>query len=192
MFEITTEAEDYIADLFEQQDEKDLSLKIGVDNAGTPNALVSFNFCFPKDLGDEYQKFEYKGFDSYINKEHFEFLKGSNVELKDEGNGKKLTILAPNAKGTPPADDASLEEKIKWTIAADVTPMLASHGGFVELVEITGDKDVVLNFGGGCQGCSSVKVTLKSGVEGQLKSKHPEIRNVLDATDHSETTNSYM
>jgi Fe/S biogenesis protein NfuA len=50
----------------------------------------------------------------------------------------------------------------------------------------------VLNFGGGCQGCSSVKVTLKNGVEGQLKAKHPEIRNVLDATDHTQTTNAYM
>ena len=192
MFEITPEAETYIADLFSQQDEKELSLKIGVESPGTPNALVSFNFCFPKDLGDEYQKFEYIGFNSYINKEHFEFLKGSNVELKDEGNGKKLTILAPNAKGTPPAADASLEEKIKWTIAADLTPMLASHGGFVELIEITKDMDVVLNFGGGCQGCSSVKVTLKSGVETQLKAKHPEIRNVVDSTDHSDTANSYM
>jgi Fe-S cluster biogenesis protein NfuA len=31
-------------------------------------------------------------------------------------------------------------------------------------VEITKDMDVILNFGGGCQGCSSVKVTLKNGV----------------------------
>lgn len=192
MFEITKDAEEYIANLFAEQDEKDLALKIGVDNAGSPNALVSFNFCFPKDLSDDYQKFAYNGFDAYIKQENLEHLKESNIELKDEGNGKKLTILAPNAKGTPPSADAPLEEKIKWTIAADITPMLASHGGFVELVEITADKDVVLNFGGGCQGCSSVKVTLKNGVEGQLKSKHPEIRNVLDATDHSETKNAYM
>ena len=192
MFKITPEAETYIADLFNQQDEKDLSLKIGVTSAGTPNALVSFNFCFPKDLGDEYQKFEYEGFNSFINKGDFDYLIDSTVELKEEGNGKKLTILAPNAKGTPPADDASLEEKIKWTIEAEVTPMLASHGGFVELVEITKDIDVVLNFGGGCQGCSSVKVTLKNGVETQLKTAHPQIRSIIDSTDHTETSNSYM
>lgn len=192
MFEITKEAEEYIANLFAEQDEKDLALKIGVDNAGSPNALVSFNFCFPKDLSDDYQKFAYQGFDAYIKQENLEHLKESNIELKEEGSHKKLTILAPNAKGTPPSEDAPLEEKIKWTIAADITPMLASHGGFVELVKITEDKDVILNFGGGCQGCSSVKVTLKNGVEGQLKSKHPEIRNVLDATDHTDSKNAYM
>jgi hypothetical protein len=53
-------------------------------------------------------------------------------------------------------------------------------------VEITKDMDVILNFGGGCQGCSSVKVTLKNGVEAQLKSIYPEINNVLDVTDHSQ------
>nr|SMN01863.1 NfuA Fe-S protein maturation [uncultured Candidatus Thioglobus sp.] len=114
------------------------------------------------------------------------------MALKDEGSAKKLTITAPNAKGEAPKDDAPLEEKIKYTIAAEVNPQLASHGGFVDLVEITGDKDVILNFGGGCQGCSSVKVTLKNGVETQLKSIYPEIRNILDVTDHTQKENAYM
>jgi len=60
------------------------------------------------------------------------------------------------------------------------------------LVEITDDMDVVLNFGGGCQGCSSVKVTLKNGVEAQLKGLYPEIKNILDVTDHSKKENAYM
>jgi Fe/S biogenesis protein NfuA len=192
MFDITGEAEQYIAKLFADQDDKDLALKIGVDNAGSPNALVSFNFCYPKDLDKKYQRFPYGGFDAYIDENNFEHLKSSNVELKDEGGNQKLTISAPNAKGTPPAKDAPLEEHIKWTIASEISPQLALHGGFLELVEITQDKDVVLNFGGGCQGCSSVKFTLKNGVESQLKAKYPQIRNVLDVTDHTETSNAYM
>jgi Fe/S biogenesis protein NfuA len=119
-------------------------------------------------------------------------LKDSEVALKEEGSSKKLTITAPNAKGEVPKDDAPLAEKIKYTIAAEVNPQLASHGGFVDLVEITDDMDVVLNFGGGCQGCSSVKVTLKNGVEAQLKSIYPEIKNILDVTDHSQKENAYM
>lgn len=192
MFEITQEAEEYIATLFESQEDKDLALKIGVDNAGTPNAAVSFNFCYPKDLDDSFEQFSYTGFSAYIAKENFEYLKGSNVELKEEMSNKKLTISAPNAKGTPPSEDAPFEEHLKWTIAAEVSPQLASHGGYVELVEVTKDMDVVLNFGGGCQGCSSVKFTLKNGVETQLKTKYPQIRNVLDVTDHTNTANAYM
>jgi Fe/S biogenesis protein NfuA len=192
MFNITKEAEVYVADLFTQQNEKDLALQIGVEKSGTPAAVVSFNFCFPKDLTRTYKKFEYMGFDAYIDEENFDSLKDSEVALKDSGAGKKLTITAPNAKGTPPAEDAPLAEKISYFIAAEVSPGLASHGGFVELVEITEDKNVILNFGGGCQGCSSVKVTLEQGVERQLKQAFPEIHSVRDATNHTDNSNAYM
>jgi len=50
MFDITDEAETYIAKLFEDQDETDLALKVDVEKAGTPVAAVTFNFCYPKDL----------------------------------------------------------------------------------------------------------------------------------------------
>ena len=192
MFSITDEAQTYVADLFAQQDEKDLGLRVEVEQAGSPAATVTFNFCFPKDLNAGYQAFEYQGFKAYINEQNFEYLEESEVALKDEGAGKKLTITAPNAKGEEPGEDAPLAEKIKYVIAAEISPSLASHGGFVELVEITDEMDVILNFGGGCQGCSSVKVTLEQGVEAQLKARFPEIRSVRDATDHSDTQNAYM
>ncbi|NYT52312.1 MAG: NfuA family Fe-S biogenesis protein [Candidatus Vesicomyosocius endoextente] len=192
MFNITDKAKVYMADLFAQQDEKDLGLKVDVEKAGTPAATVIFNFCFPRELSKTYQKFEYEGFHVYIDKLNFVYLKDSEVALKDSSVGKKLIITAPNAKGEEPKEDASLEEKIKYVIAADITPGLASHGGFVELVEITKQIDVILNFGGGCQGCSSVKSTLEQGVEAQLKSRFPEIKSVRDVTDHANTDNAYM
>ncbi len=192
MFDITDEAKAYVADLFAQQDEQDLGLKVDVEKAGTPAAAVTFNFCFPKELSKTYQKFEYEGFYAYIDEFNFEYLKDSEVALKDAGTGKKLTITAPNAKGEEPKEDAPLEEKIKYVIAADISPGLATHGGFVELVEITKHMDVILNFGGGCQGCSSVKSTLEQGVEAQLKARFPEIKSVRDVTDHSNTNNAYM
>ncbi len=192
MFDITDEAKVYVADLFAQQDEKNLSLKVDVEKAGTPAAAVTFNFCFPKELSKKYKKFEYKGFDAYIDELNFEYLKDSEVALKDAGTGRKLTITAPNAKGEEPKEDAPLEERIKYVIAADISPGLASHGGFVKLVEITKDMDVILNFGGGCQGCSSVQSTLEKGVEAQLKARFPEIKSVRDITDHSNTDNAYM
>ncbi len=192
MFNITDEAQTYIANLFAQQDEEGLGLKVDIEKAGTPVAAVTFNFCYEKDLGKTYSKFAYKGFNAFIDKSNFDYLKESKVTLKTQDSGKKLTISAPNAKGEEPKADAPLEEKIQYTIIAQVNPQLASHGGFVELIEVTKDKSVVLNFGGGCQGCSSVKITLKNGVEAQLKSIYPEIKNVVDVTDHSQTKNAYM
>ena len=192
MFSITEEAEIYVADLFEQQDEKDLGLKVDVEKAGTPVATVTFNFCIKSDLPDSYQEFPYVGFSAFIDESNNQYLSDSHVALKVDGTNKKLTITAPNAKGEAPKDDASLEEKVLFTIVTEVNPSLASHGGFVDLVEITKKNEVVLNFGGGCQGCSSVNLTLKDGVEKQLKALYPEISAVLDATDHSYKENAYM
>ena len=192
MFSITEEAEIYVADLFEQQDEKDLGLKVDVEKAGTPVATVTFNFCIKSDLPGSYQEFPYVGFSAFIDESNNQYLSDSHVALKIDGTNKKLTITAPNAKGEAPKDDAPLEEKVLFTIVTEVNPSLASHGGFVDLVEITKKNEVVLNFGGGCQGCSSVNLTLKDGVEKQLKALYPEISAVLDATDHSYKENAYM
>jgi len=191
MFTISTEAEQYIEELFKAQDEE-LGLKIEVEKAGTPVANVTFNFCRPKELHKKYTKFEYNGFDAYISVSYLGYLKDSDVALKIDGTSKKLTITAPNAKGPAPKDDAPLEEKVKYTIYTEISPNLASHGGYCELVEITDKKEVVLNFGGGCQGCSSVALTLKDGIERQLKSHYPEIAAILDVTDHSNRENAYM
>ena len=192
MFSITEEAEVYVADLFEQQDEKDLGLKVDVEKAGTPVATVTFNFCIKSDLPDSYNEFPFVGFSAFIDESNNQFLSDSHVALKLDGTNKKLTITAPNAKGEAPKDDAPLEEKILFTIVTEVNPSLASHGGFVDLVEITEKKEVVLNFGGGCQGCSSVSLTLKEGVEKTLKERIPGINAVRDVTDHSNTENAYM
>ena len=192
MFSITEEAEIYVADLFEQQDEKDLGLKVAVEKPGTPVATVTFNFCIKSDLPETYQEFPFVGFSAFIDESNNQYLSDSHVALKIDGTNKKLTITAPNAKGEAPKDDAPLEEKVLFTIVTEVNPSLASHGGFVDLVEITKKNEVVLNFGGGCQGCSSVNMTLKDGVEKQLKGLYPEISAVLDATDHSYKENAYM
>jgi Fe/S biogenesis protein NfuA len=73
----------------------------------------------------------------------------------------------------------------------DVNPGLAAHSGEVNLVEIT-DKDIaVLSFGGGCQGCAQVDITLKHGVENTLLESIPELKGVIDVTDHSNKDNAY-
>ena len=192
MFTISDEAEIYIAELFEEQGEKDLALKVEIEKAGTPVANVTFNFCRPKELHKKFTKFPYKGFDAYISVSYLGYLKDSDVALKTEGLTKKLTIKAPNAKGDAPGKDAPLKEKIEYTIVTTINPSLASHGGFCELIDVTEKNEVVLNFGGGCQGCSSVAITLKDGIEGQLKALYPEMAGILDYTDHSDKSNAYM
>lgn len=57
-----------------------------------------------------------------------------------------------------------------------VRPMLASHGGDVELLDIDADAGAVhLNLLGSCHGCPSSTVTLRLAVESAIAEAAPEI-----------------
>ena len=73
-----------------------------------------------------------------------------------------------------------------------LTPILPARrfGRFVEVIEDEAGLTAVLKFGGGCQGCSAVDVTLRQGVV-QLKQQIPELTQVVDDTDHSISDHAY-
>ncbi|MGI8769685.1 MAG: NifU family protein [Propionibacteriaceae bacterium] len=56
-----------------------------------------------------------------------------------------------------------------------VRPYLGTHGGDVELLEITDDDVVRLRLLGSCDGCPSSAVTLKLSVEGAIEAAAPEV-----------------
>ena len=105
--------------------------------------------------------------------------------------GGQLTIKAPNAKLPRVDDNSSLEDRVNYILYNEVNPALAAHGGEVSLVEITDNNIAILQFGGGCQGCSAVDQTLKGGVEKTLLEQIPQLQGVRDTTDHSDTSQAY-
>jgi Fe/S biogenesis protein NfuA len=105
--------------------------------------------------------------------------------------GGQLTIKAPNAKMPRVDADSPIEDRINYLLYNEVNPSLAAHGGDVSLVEVTDDNVAILRFGGGCQGCSAVSITLKDGVEKTLTEQIPELAGVRDMTDHTDRSNAY-
>jgi Fe/S biogenesis protein NfuA len=105
--------------------------------------------------------------------------------------GGQLTIKAPNAKMPRVDADSTIEDRINYVLYNEVNPSLAAHGGDVSLVEVTDEQVAILEFGGGCQGCSAVSVTLKDGVEKTLIEQIPELAGVRDMTDHTDRTNAF-
>jgi Fe/S biogenesis protein NfuA len=87
--------------------------------------------------------------------------------------------------------DSPIEDRINYLLYNEVNPSLAAHGGDVSLVEVTDDNVAILRFGGGCQGCSAVSITLKDGVEKTLTEQIPELAGVRDMTDHTDRSNAY-
>ncbi len=59
-----------------------------------------------------------------------------------------------------------------------VRPYLGSHGGDVELIDVSAEGVVRLRLLGSCDGCASSSVTLKLAVEGAIESAAPEIVSI--------------
>jgi Fe-S cluster biogenesis protein NfuA len=97
-------------------------------------------------------------------------------------------------KTAPPAgavDDDALYERVARLFDEQVNPMVARHGGRVELIDVQ-DAVVMLRMGGGCQGCGMADVTLRQGIEGMLAQHIPEVRGIVDITDHTSGANPYF
>ena len=69
-------------------------------------------------------------------------------------------------------------EKIVLKAIDDLRPYLHNDGGDMELVEITSDYKVIVKLLGSCQTCSVSSVTVKAGLEENLKLLIPEIVSV--------------
>lgn len=72
-----------------------------------------------------------------------------------------------------------------------INPAVAGHGGHITLLDIQDDR-VFIRMEGGCQGCGMSQVTLKQGVETEVRRVAPEIVEVLDTTEHAEGKNPYF
>ena len=60
----------------------------------------------------------------------------------------------------------------------EIRPALELDGGTVELLDVTSDGVVRLNFVGACGGCPLSALTLRLGIERTIKQRVPEIRAV--------------
>tara|TARA_Y100001958_G_C21195805_1_gene523194 strand:+ start:1124 stop:1378 length:255 start_codon:yes stop_codon:yes gene_type:complete len=84
-----------------------------------------------------------------------------------------------------------MRRKIDSLLEEQVRPGLAAHGGNVEVIDVDNDQ-VFLKLTGGCHGCSASSATLKQGIEKVIKQNFPEIKDVIDLTDHKSGENPYM
>jgi len=102
-------------------------------------------------------------------------------------SGKQL--IAEDHKSKLPTEE-KIREEIEKIFAEEINPYISSHGGMAELTRVEGTK-VYVRLSGGCQGCASANVTLKSGIEKAIRAKLPEVTEVLDDTDHASGENPY-
>lgn len=188
---VTDSARDYLAELINKQDVEGMGVRIFVTQPGTKHAETCLAYCPPNEVVPTDEQLDLGKFTLYLDQNSVPFLEEAYVDYAKDQMGGQLTIKAPNAKVPNIDEDAPLPDRVNYVLASEINPGLASHGGDVQLVEIVEESVAVLRFGGGCQGCSAVSLTLKQGVESTLKERVPEISAVRDVTDHSYKENAY-
>ncbi|BAN49378.1 Fe-S biogenesis protein NfuA [Metapseudomonas resinovorans] len=188
---ITQAAQDYLADLLEKQNTPGIGIRVFITQPGTQYAETCIAYCKPGEEKHEDNAVALASFTAWIDGVSEPFLEDAVVDYATDRMGGQLTIKAPNAKVPMVNDESPLNERINYYLQTEINPGLASHGGQVSLVDVVDEGIAVLKFGGGCQGCGMVDMTLKDGVEKTLMERIPELKGVRDVTDHSNKENAY-
>ena len=188
---ITPSAQDYLSDLLSNQEEDTSGIKIFVSEPGTPRAETCIAYSKKDEDFSSFRLIDEFKFKLYLEEKSIDFLKNAEVDYSPDKFGGTLTIKAPNAKLPQISENATIEDKINYVLYSEVNPGLAAHGGEVSLIEVLDEEIAILQFGGGCQGCGMVDLTLKDGVEKTLLEQVDGLKSVRDVTDHSYRENAY-
>jgi Fe/S biogenesis protein NfuA len=188
---ITEAAQDYLADLLSKQNATGIGIRVFITQPGTQYAETCIAYCKPGEEKPEDTVLALKSFTAYIEALSEAYLDDAVVDYATDRMGGQLTIKAPNAKVPMVNADSPINERVSYYLQTEINPGLASHGGEVSLIDVVEDGIAVLKFGGGCQGCGQVDLTLKEGVEKTLLERVPELKGVRDVTDHTNKENAY-
>lgn len=192
MITVKPAAKDYLLSLCDRPENQGRLLQLRALDPHTPYAEAGLTFVDP---GPEHAEDVLQHFDGlviYVEGQHQRLLDEAVIDYQGDGLQQSLVIETPNLQAVSMlSTDAELEEKVAYLIETEINPSLAMHGGRLQLVEITADNEVLVQFGGGCQGCGMSDATLSQGVEQTIKSYFPEVKAVRDVTDHSQGVNPY-
>ncbi len=189
---ITESGQEYLTELLAKQGDDVLGVRVFITQPGTPKAETCIAYCREGDDKEDDIRIEYPTLNVFVEARSIPFLEDATVDYAKDRMGGQLTIKAPNSRLPRVNENSPLEDRVNYLLYNEVNPSLAAHGGEVSLVEITEDRYAILKFGGGCQGCGMVDVTLKEGVEKSMLEQIPELKGVRDMTDHSNTENAYF
>ncbi len=187
---VSQAAQEFLADVINKHDVDDLHLQVMVKNPGTPIADCFLNFCERDEIPTDVYEFPQTGYSLFVNKLDEKYLDEASIEYEESNTGGQLNIKAPKLKGKKPDDDAPLHDRVQYFIDSELNPSLAMHGGNAKLTNID-DGYAFIEFGGGCNGCGMAGQTLSMGMETKLLRQFPELKGLMDGTDHSTGENPY-
>lgn len=197
MIELTDAARAKIESLVDAEVVRDPALRITVAPGDQPRSPLERQYAISLVEREDKEKTEIainlEGIRVLLNLDTSNLLGGATVDWSDDGfsveTPKPYRPPVTTREGTPGLT-GPLADRVQEVLDTLVNPRIAAHGGAVELVDVS-DDTIYVRMSGGCQGCSASAATLRMGVERMVKDEVPEIREVVDLTDHDAGVNPY-
>ncbi len=187
---VTENAIEKFKSVLEEENRQGTGIRVTAQRGMSPFS-VEYGLAFVE-AGQEHpadKVTEVDGIKFYVDPQSEPMVDGATVDYVTGLSETGFKITNPKTSA-PPTPKGPMAEKVQHVINSKINPAVAGHGGNVSLVDVK-DKVAYLRFGGGCQGCGMVDVTLKQGVEVMIKEAVPEIQGVMDVTDHADGKNPY-
>ena len=185
MLTFTPFAREQVLAAIEEEAKDGLALRVAITGRGPAGFRYSLDLVAPGENADDDVLLEEEGFQVYVEKSSVEKLEGATVDFVQRLQETGFKFDNPNSVWSNEKAKA-----VQEVIDSQINPGIAAHGGTVQLLDVK-DDIAYISFGGGCQGCGMVDVTLKQGVQVMIKEAVPDLIDVLDTTDHAAGTNPY-
>ena len=184
LLEVTKTAREKIQGVIEAEDVEVEGLRIGIE--GRSATAFQYSLGLATETEEDDIVIEMGTFKVLVDAKSAADLKGAVIDYVEDLNSSGFKIENPNT----PTWDNPKAQKIQELIDERINPAVAAHGGQIDLLNVE-DEAIYIHMGGGCQGCGMANVTLKHGIEAMIQEVFPEIKQVIDTTDHASGTNPY-
>jgi Fe/S biogenesis protein NfuA len=196
VLEITTGAVDKIAELIAKRGKGPQAIRVVLRGRSLDGNLISDFMFVEMGAYEETDVVQDAGpFPLYFDEYTAEGLDGAKVDYNElkypTGFGIEYPPQAAQVAVKPSKEwDDPVAVEVQKVIDQQLNPAIAGHGGWVKLLEVKGET-AYIEMGGGCRGCAISQMTLKQGIERAILDNVPEIKKVVDTTDHDGGTNPY-
>jgi len=185
MLTLTDSAKEQVLSSIQEEGKENLTLRIAITGRGPSGFQYSLDLVGAGENKDDDILVEHDDLKIYVERGSAENLEGTTIDFVTRLQESGFKFDNPNSIWSDPR--AKLVQEV---IDARINPGIAAHGGNVRLLDVKNDIAYIA-FGGGCQGCGMVDVTLKQGVAVMIKEAVPDLKDVLDTTDHAAGENPY-
>ncbi len=182
---VTDTAQRKFVEFLEAEEDDGLAIRLAIAGRGPRGLNYQLDVVNEAEEAEDHIVLDQGTFRMLVDPASAEQLEGVEIDFLQRGLESGFHFENPNGGWKDP-----LAKAVQEVLDTQINPGIASHGGYVTLLDVK-DAKAFIALGGGCQGCGMADVTLKEGIEVAIMEAVPEIQAVLDTTDHAAGENPY-